>query len=438
MLKLTLLIELPNGERQIITLEEFHMLTALNGAIYTLVEEGTQQVPQELVLKRKGDVLEVEVATEIVAKIEGFYSKSMSATFSLDGSFIPAEDLSVSSVGMPVITEGSEVIVWSAQNNDNFLGTSAFVWGAGTLGAAVIGAAVKEVDARLSALRAKATRLRAEILGNKTLVFADDLLRFQEQIKVERALFEQKRTTLSEELNALKIGVDLAREESKLIKELSTSGDVNRTEVIRAARSLNDSEAKLLNRKNTYLEDAGAELAKAEDEIAQNVQILTQRKQQLEDSIFKALVPGIVKNVRVTTIGGVLRAGEELMQIIPVGDELIFEAKVSPADIAQVRKGLNATIRFDPFDYTIYGGVIGEVVYVSADTLKEETGQGEEIYYRVHVSSKTNPVTTTSGKVLDILPGMTAQVDIKTSDRTVLNYLLKPLRKTLAESFGER
>ncbi|AAZ24906.1 MULTISPECIES: HlyD family efflux transporter periplasmic adaptor subunit [Colwellia] len=307
-----------------------------------------------------------------------------------------------------------------------------------TLDTTRIGAAVKEVDARLSALRAKATRLRAEILGNKTLVFADDLLRFPEQIKVERALFEQKSTTLAEELKALKKGVDLAREESELIKKLSASGDVNRTEVIRAARSLNDSEAKLLNRKNTYLEDAGAELAKAEDEIAQNVQVLTQRKQQLEDSIFKALLPGIVKNVRVTTIGGVLRAGEELMQIIPVGDELILEAKISPADIAQVRKGLNATIRFDPFDYTIYGGVIGEVVYVSADTLKEEKGQGEEIYYRVHVSTKTNPVTTTSGKVLDILPGMTAQIDIKTSDRTVLNYLLKPLRKTLAESFGER
>jgi len=307
-----------------------------------------------------------------------------------------------------------------------------------TLDTTRIGAAVKEVDARLSALRAKAARLRAEILGKKTLVFADDLLRFPEQIKVERALFEQKSTTLAEELKALKKGVNLAREESELIKKLSASGDVNRTEVIRAARSLNDSEAKLLNRKNTYLEDAGAELAKAEDEIAQNVQVLTQRKQQLEDSIFKALLPGIVKNVRVTTIGGVLRAGEELMQIIPVGDELILEAKISPADIAQVRKGLNATIRFDPFDYTIYGGVIGEVVYVSADTLKEETGQGEEIYYRVHVSTKTNPVTTTSGKVLDILPGMTAQIDIKTSDRTVLNYLLKPLRKTLAESFGER
>jgi adhesin transport system membrane fusion protein len=234
------------------------------------------------------------------------------------------------------------------------------------------------------------------------------------------------------------VAVNLSREEAALIKELSDSGDVNRSEVIRSARALNEAEAKLINRKNKYLEDARSELIRADDEIAQNIQVLAQRKQQLADSVFTALVPGIVKNVRVTTLGGVLRAGEELMQIIPIGDELILEAKISPQDIAQVKKGLEATIRFDPFDYTIYGGVIGKVVYVSPDTLKEESNRGEEIYYRVHISTLTNPVTTTSGRQLAIQPGMTAQVDIKTSDRTVLNYLLKPLRKTLAESFGER
>jgi adhesin transport system membrane fusion protein len=142
--------------------------------------------------------------------------------------------------------------------------------------------------------------------------------------------------------------------------------------------------------------------------------------------------------VRVTTLGGVLRGGDELMQITPVDDELIIEAKLSPTDIGQEQKGLEATIRFDPFDYTIYGGVIGEVIYVSGDTLKEKTGQGEAIYYRVHITTKTSPVITTSGRVLEILPGMTAQVDIKSSDRTVLNYLLKPWRKTLSESFGKR
>lgn len=301
-----------------------------------------------------------------------------------------------------------------------------------------ISAAVKEVDVRVSALRAKATRLRAEVIGSQRLVFSEDVKRFPDLVKVEQALFQQKRTGLAAELKTLQIAVNLAREEAALIKELSDSGDVNRTEVIRTARALNDAEARLINRKNKYLEEVSVELTKAEDQIAQNIQILTQRQLQLEDSVFKALLPGIVKNVRVTTMGGVLRAGEELMQIIPVGDDLIIEAKVRPEDIAQVGKGLDATIRFDPFDYTIYGGVIGEVVYVSADTLKEESAGGEEIYYRVHVSTKTNPVTTTSGRMLEILPGMTAQVDIKTSDRTVMNYLLKPLRKTLSESFGER
>ncbi|MDP2562559.1 HlyD family efflux transporter periplasmic adaptor subunit [Psychrobium sp. 1_MG-2023] len=307
-----------------------------------------------------------------------------------------------------------------------------------TLDQTRIGAAVKEIEVRLSALKAKATRLRAEVVDSKELVFSDELLRFPDLVKVEQALFKQKRTGLYEELRTLEVAVELAREEAQLIESLSKSGDVNRTEVIRSARALNDAEAKLINRKNKYLEQVSTDLAKAEDEIAQNEQILAQRQQQLADSVFTAVLPGIVKNVRVTTIGGVLRAGEELMQIIPVGDELIIEAKVSPADIAQVQKGLSATIRFDPFDYTIYGGVIGEVVYVSGDTLKEETGRGEEIYYRVHVTSQTSPVTTTSGRTLEILPGMTAQVDIKTSDRTVMDYLLKPLKKTLSESFGER
>ena len=126
------------------------------------------------------------------------------------------------------------------------------------------------------------------------------------------------------------------------------------------------------------------------------------------------------------------------MQIIPIGDDLIIEAKVRPADIANVKPGLEATIRFDPFDYTIFGAVIGEVVYVSGDTLKSETSRGEEIYYRVHISTGTYPVLTTADKELAILPGMTAQVDIRTGDRTLMEYLLKPLRKTTTEAFGER
>jgi adhesin transport system membrane fusion protein len=203
-------------------------------------------------------------------------------------------------------------------------------------------------------------------------------------------------------------------------------------------RGLNEAEARLVNRRNKFLEDARLELAKAEDDIAQSGQTLTLRKQEQQDSVFSAMVPGIVKNIRVTTVGGVLRPGEELMQIIPVDDDLMIEAKVSTADIARVIPGLEATVRFDTFDYTIFGGVKGEVAFVSADSLKEETNRGMDIYYRVRVKPASYPVTSTTGMVLDVLPGMTVQVDIRTGERTVMDYLLKPLRKTLSESFGER
>ncbi|OPX55193.1 hemolysin secretion protein D [Oceanospirillum multiglobuliferum] len=296
---------------------------------------------------------------------------------------------------------------------------------------------VKEIEARYFALKAKAVRLRAEVTGQKKLVFPAFFAAYSEQVQVEQALFEQRRTGLNEELRVLNDAIELAREEVSLVKKLSRSGDVNRSEVIRVERALNETETKYIVRKNRYLEESSTELTKVENEIAQNEQILTQRKQQLDDSVFTAPVSGIVKNIRVTTVGGVLRAGEELMQIIPVDEDLVIEAKVSPVDIALVRSGLETTIRFDPFDYTIYGGVQGEVIYVSADTLKEESAKGEEIYYRVHVSFKRSTVTTT-GRSLEILPGMTAQLDIKTGERTVMEYLLKPLRKTLSEAFGER
>ena len=301
-----------------------------------------------------------------------------------------------------------------------------------------IGASVNEVDARLSALRAKATRLRAEVVDTEHLVFTDDIHRFPEIVRVEQALFEQRRRGLQEASRTLQVAVTLAQEEADLISRLEGSGDVNRQEVIRTKRALNDAEAQLINRRNKYLEQASSDLTKAEDEIAQNAQILTQRQQQFDDSVFIAKMSGIVKNVRVTTVGGVLGKGEELMQIIPLDDELIIEAKVSPIDIAYIRTGLEAMVRFDPFDYTVFGSVIGEVVYVSADTLKEDTRRGDEIYYRVHISIPTNPAMTTSGRTLDILPGMTTQVDIRTGERTLLEFLLKPLRKTLFESFGER
>ena len=300
-------------------------------------------------------------------------------------------------------------------------------------------ATVGEIRARLFALRAKVARLRAEVVGRDTVSFPDGLADQAPDIaEVERALFEQRRTGLSEELRTLQISVDLARRELTLVQDLYDDGDASGSELLRAERGVNEAESRLVNRRNRFLEEARLELTEAEDEIAQNEQLLIRRLEEQENSVFTALVPGIVKNIRVTTVGGVLGPGEELMQIVPVDDELLIESRVSPADIASIEPGLPANIRFDPFDYTIYGAAPGTVTYVSADTLKEETERGTEVYYRVHVQPAGPPVRTTTGRTLDIVPGMTAQVDIRTGRRSLMDVLLKPLRKTLSDSFGER
>jgi adhesin transport system membrane fusion protein len=298
---------------------------------------------------------------------------------------------------------------------------------------------VGEINARLFALKAKVARLRAEVVGSEELTFPEGL---QEQAPettgIENALFEQRRTGLSEELRTLRVAVNLAERELELVQDLHDDGDASGSELLRAERGLNEAEANLVNRQNRFLEEARLELTRAEDEIAQNEQLLIRRLEEQASSVFTALVPGIVKNIRVTTVGGVLAPGEELMQIVPIEDELLIESRVSPADIARVEPGLPANIRFDPFDYTVYGAAPGQVTYVSADTLKEETEQGTAVYYRVHVKPDGPPVQTTTGRMLQIVPGMTAEVNIRTGRRSVMDVLLKPLRKTLDESFGER
>jgi adhesin transport system membrane fusion protein len=299
-------------------------------------------------------------------------------------------------------------------------------------------ASAKEIEARLASLYASAARLRAEITGASSVRFPAEVKKYPELMGIETALFRQRRQGFVEEMRTSNAAVALAREDASLVDELSKNGDVSRSEVIRVRRILNDAEAQMINRKNKYYQDARTELSKVEDSIMQNEQIHAQRMQQLEDTELKASVPGIVKNMRLTTAGSVLRPGEELMQIVPVGDQLIVEVKIRPADIGQLRVGLPANIRVDPYDYTIYGAISGVVSYMSADTLKEDTKLGEQVYYRVYVVTKGDPVITQTGKQINILPGMTCQVDIRTGERTVLEYILKPLRKTLTESLGER
>lgn len=167
-------------------------------------------------------------------------------------------------------------------------------------------------------------------------------------------------------------------------------------------------------------------------------QVLVQRREQLNNTELTAPVNGVVSSVKVTTIGGVLRAGEELMQIVPLEDDLLVEARVRPADVAFLKPGLPASVKVDAYDYTVYGSIQGTVSYISADTLSEGLKQGEQAYYRVQVKTRGREFSGRPGVNLEIQPGMTAMVEIKTGSNTVLRYIAKPVVKTLHEALGER
>jgi len=134
----------------------------------------------------------------------------------------------------------------------------------------------------------------------------------------------------------------------------------------------------------------------------------------------------------------VLKPSEELMQIVPLEDELVVEARVRPADIAFVKLGQPASVKIDAYDYTIYGWLDGRVSYISPDTLTEDLRQGEQAYYRVQVKAGDRSFSGRPGQSLDLQPGMTATVEVKTGSNTVLRYLAKPIIKTMRESLVEK
>ncbi len=294
-----------------------------------------------------------------------------------------------------------------------------------------------ESAAKSAALKATVARLNAEIFGG-TPNFPKELAQYPEFRANQLALFAKRQGALREEVRSLEKAEALITEELEMNLPLVQSGDVSRAEVIRLQRQLVDVRSQVINKRNKYLQDSQAELVKAEEDLAGIQQVVTQRKEQLSFTEVLSPMDGIVRNIRLTTLGGVARPGEEIMQIVPADEDLIVEAKVKPADIAFVKPGLSATIKLDAYDYSIYGLLHGEVSYISADTLTETVQGIEQPFYRVQIKTSGKGLVNKKNQPILIQPGMTATVEVKTGKKSVLQYLTKPITKTFSESMGER
>ncbi|MEY4214190.1 MAG: HlyD family type I secretion periplasmic adaptor subunit [Burkholderiaceae bacterium] len=294
-----------------------------------------------------------------------------------------------------------------------------------------------EARAKSAGLTATVARLRAEVFGGEP-VFPPMLANYPQFRDNQLVLFRKRKSAIEEEVTALETLVALAQRELEMTQPLLKTGDVSRTEVLRLERQVAEVSAQITNKRNRYFQDAQAELSKALEDLAGIEQTMAQRITQVDQTELKAPLHGVVKNVRITTRGGVIRPGEEVMQIVPLEDDLLIEARVMPADIAFIKPGLSATVKIDAYDYTIYGDLPGKLTYISPDTLTEDLRQGEQPYYRVRVRTDGRRFSGRPNEDLEIQPGMTATVEIRTGSNTVLKYLTKPVVKTLSEALRER
>lgn len=292
---------------------------------------------------------------------------------------------------------------------------------------------------KVAALQASLARLRAEVFG-KELAFPADLSPWPTFVENQKQLFLRRKQALNEALAALQETKSLIVEELAMTEPLLVTGDIGKTEVLRLRRSLAEVTGQMINIRNRFFQDAQVEMTKTEEELAAQEQLLRERTAILGYTEIRAPADGIVRKIEVTTTGASVRKGQALIELLPVDSELIVEAEFSPADVASLRIGQKAAIKLDAWDASIYGSVDGEVIYLSPDALsRPDQRGGEQPFYRVHVRPGEPPSEVGPRReTITIDPGMTATIEVRTRDRSVLSYLTKPVTKTLSNAFGER
>lgn len=301
-------------------------------------------------------------------------------------------------------------------------------------------AAYLETRSRLAAQIAAIARLQGELASTRP-VFPAMLEDYPSIVANHQVLFDRRQQALRDEIAVLEQTLALVDEELDLALPLQAQGDVSQVEVLRLRRQRVELQGNIVNRRNGYYQEVQAELARAQEELEGLEQQLVQQRELRQYTTISAPMDGIVRNVQINTRGGVARPGEEIMQIVPIDDDFIIEAKVAPRDIAYVRPGLPANIKFDAYDFMIYGSFSGEVTYISIDTLEDETSRARGVddrHYRVHVRMEGKDLQGRGTESITIQPGMTATVEILTGSNTVLGFLAKPITRGLQESLSER
>ncbi len=294
---------------------------------------------------------------------------------------------------------------------------------------------VGESESLLMSSRATAARLRAEVNGT-ALIFPPEVLSETQLVNEETALYRSRRANLEESISGLEQALVLVQQELTMTEPLVAKGAASEVEVLRLKRQANELRNQMNDIRNQYYVKSREELSKANTDIETQQQVVKGKTDTLSRAVFKSPVRGVVKEIDVMTIGGIVPQNGKLMTIVPLDEQLLIEARISPRDIAFIYPGQEALVKITAYDYSIYGGLKGKVTTISPDTLRDEVKQ-DQFYYRVYIRTDSDQLSNKAGKTFSITPGMVATVDIRTGEKTVLDYLIKPFNKA-QEALRER
>ncbi|WP_104489763.1 HlyD family type I secretion periplasmic adaptor subunit [Acinetobacter indicus] len=301
-------------------------------------------------------------------------------------------------------------------------------------------AILRESEAKVENLEAMAARLRAESYGTAIqfpVGMSPDLQRR------ERAAYEARRRAVEDAVSGLRTSKSMLDREIAITAPMVAEGVMSEVELLRMRRQSSDLALQMDEKRNQYAADANNELVRIESELAQAKENMAMRADPVDRSLIRAPLRGIVKNIKINTVGGVVQAGQDIMEIVPLDDKLLVEAYIRPQDVAFVRPGLDAIVKITAYDYSLYGGLEGKVTLISPDTLRDKARPSElnlnpdEAYYRILVETNQNALTDKNGKQMPIIPGMIASVDVKTGEKTILQYLIKPITR-MKQALQER
>lgn len=274
---------------------------------------------------------------------------------------------------------------------------------------------VGESEAKYWAALASVARLRAEVTG-KPLNFPPSLSKSPELIETETALYQTRRRGLEQTLAGIEDSLRLVRSELKITENLAKMGASSRVEVIRLNRQRSELELKANEARSDYLVRAREDLARASAEADSLEQVIRGRNDSLSRLTLRSPVRGIVKDIEVNTLGGVVQPGGQVMKIVPMDERLLIETRIAPRDIAFIHPDQAAKVKISAYDYSIYGGLEGKVVGISPDTLQDEF-KPEIYYYRVFIRTEQDSLQNKAGKHFAIVPGMIATVDIRSGEK---------------------